>query len=568
MNILGINYYFHDSSACLLQDGRLVSAIEEERLNRDKHTYAFPELAIERCVAMAGLEFGDIDHIAVSIQPLLHWGAKLAYATKNPRHGTGFLRFEASRLHWRLRAFARWFLRGWPRLKHRPRVHFVEHHLSHVAGSFLVSPYETAALLGLDGAGEWATSWLGAGSGTDTRCFGQSTFPHSLGSFYEAATEFCGFRPNYDEGKTMGLAAYGDPARFATEVGRMVRVDAEGGIHVDLSKFSYQHHGDQRCGPGYHAAFGAPRKPGEPFAQHHRDLAAACQQVLEERVLQVCRILHHKTGARHVVLSGGVALNSVMNGRIVRESPFDDLYVTPGPGDNGTCIGAAFYVRHAVLGHPRDFVLRDPYLGPAYDDAELRLAIEARGLTATRLEDAPETAADLIHEGRIVGWYQGRMEFGPRSLGNRSILANPTLPTMKDHLNARVKHREAFRPFAPSALAESADEIFDTEVEAPFMLKVCDVRPAWRERLPAITHADGTARLQTVNAELNPRYHRLIAALGRRNGAAVVLNTSYNVMGQPIVESPLEAIDCYLGTGIDALVLGDYLLTKPAEPAA
>lgn len=563
MNILGINYFFHDASACILRDGELVVAIEEERLNRKKHTAEFPRMAIDRCLAIAGMRPSDIDHVALSIRPLLNWDKKLRYASDNPRDGFGFLRYELSKLERRQRSFAKWILETFSPKK-LPKFHFVEHHLAHVAGSFLCSPYEEAALLGLDGAGEWATSYLGVGRGNQVTCYNQSFFPMSLGSFYEAVTEFCGFRPNYDEGKTMGLAPYGDPAPYLPVVSDMVAVDGQGNIRVDLSYFTYQFHGAQRCGRRFTEVFGEPRHHGEPFDARHENAAASFQRVLEERALELCRLLHERTQTRHLVVSGGVALNSVMNGRIVRETPFEDVYVMPGAGDNGTCIGAAYYAHNVILGQPRTSVHMDPYVGTSYGDADYEEALRANDQPVTRHDDIEVAAADLLAEGKILGWFQGKMEFGPRALGNRSILANPTLPDMKAVLNARVKHREPYRPFAPSVTAAKKSEYFETSVDAPFMLKVCDVRPAYRDKLPAITHVDGSARIQTIHEDTNPRYHRLAAELGKRNGIEVVLNTSFNVMGQPIVETPRQAVECFLGTGIDALVLGDYLVVKDA----
>jgi carbamoyltransferase len=560
MNILGINYFFHDTSACLLSDGRLVAAMEEERLSRNKHTTEFPWRSIDRCLELGGIDLRDVDHVAFSVKPSLGWRKKVCYAIGHPRRALEFARYELSRMGKRQRGLLQW-LAGWPKGK-RPRLHFVEHHLSHAAGSFYVSPYDDAALLCIDGSGEWATSLLGHGQGNRVETFHQSHFPMSLGSFYEGVTEHCGFRPNYDEGKTMGLAPYGDPRRYRGTVSDIARVDVDGGIGIDLSYFAYQFHGWTRCAPKFREVFGAPRDKVEDFADRHRDAAAAFQEVLEERALSLARLLRERTGARHLVLSGGVALNSVMNGRILRESGFEDVYVMPGAGDNGTSIGAAAYVQRAILGDERRPLHDDPYIGTAYNDRAIRAALDAHGVKAERRDDIEALTARLLDAGKIVGWFQGRMEFGPRSLGNRSILANPTLPHMKATLNDRVKHREAFRPFAPSALAERAHELFDIAVSAPFMLKVCDVRPSQRVRLPAITHVDGTARLQTVHRETNPRYHAMIQEFDKLAGVPVVLNTSFNVMGQPIVETPADAIACYLGTGIDALVIGDYVASK------
>ena len=411
------------------------------------------------------------------------------------------------RRYWsRGQALKRWLQQVWPNSARRPPVHYVEHHLAHVGGSFLVSGFEEAALLGIDGSGEWATSLLGHGRGNQIEVFQHSWFPMSLGSFFEAVTDWCGFRPNYDEGKTMGLAPYGDASAFYDQVARLVRVESDGGIWLDLSYFNHQLHHWKRYSHKFVTAFGPPRKKDRdiPFETHHKDVAAAFQRVLEERVLEMCEILHRRTGAKKLVIAGGVALNSVMNGRIVREAPFEDMYVMPGAGDNGTCIGAAYYTYNTVLGGERNCVHDDPYLGTEYSDDVIRRTLEACGLALERHDDIEEVAAKLLAEGHIVGWFQGRMEFGPRALGSRTILANPTLPDMKAVLNARVKHREPFRPFAPACVRERATEFFDSTVETPFMLKVCNVLPQKRSALPAITHVDGTARLQTVDQRPAP----------------------------------------------------------------
>ncbi len=561
MNVLGLNYYFHDSSACVMSDGRLVAAAEEERFVREKHTRRFPARAIDECLRLAGLDYGDIEHIAVGCSPLRDWGKRLRYAGLDPSRAREFVVGELRRLGTRQSGLAAWLFSNYAS-RRLPSVHFVPHHIAHVVGSYYVSPHESAALLALDGSGEWATSFLGVARGPAFECFQQSEFPMSLGSFYEAVTEFCGFMPNYDEGKTMGLAPYGDPRRFREVVRGLVSVDGDGRLGVDLSYFDYHSDGQRRCGPKFHDVFGAPRRRGEDFADRHRDAAAAFQEVLEERVLSLCGILKRRTAEKNLVIAGGVALNSVMNGRIVRESGFHDLYVMPGAGDNGTAIGAAAFVVHSTLGQPRHAVHDDPFLGGQHSPAAMKRALEAFSLPAVERPDVVGEVARRLHEGKIVGWFQGRTEFGPRSLGNRSILANPTLPEMKDQLNLRVKHRESFRPFAPSVTREKKAEHFETEVDDPFMLKVCYVRPSSRAKLPAITHVDGSARLQTVHRETNPRYHALLTRLEPLIGAPVVLNTSFNVMDQPIVETPREAIECFLATGIDTLALGDFVVDK------
>ncbi len=557
MNILGLNYYFHDSTACLVVDGKIAVAIEEERLTREKHTQAFPRKAIERCLSIAGLSPKDIDAVAVSIKPSKDWATKVKFGATHRRSARNLVIHELGGGLYRQNGFWSWYRATWP--QNGPKVHFVPHHTAHAAGSFLVSPYERAAILSLDGSGEWATSFLGEGMGTQVRCFSESYFPDSLGLFYEAATKFCGFIPNYDEGKTMGLAPFGDPDVYFKAVDGIVSVDDAGVIKMDASYFGF--HGADRCSPKFLATFGSPRN-GKEFAANHKDVAAAFQLVLEERALELCAVLRKRTQSRHLIIAGGVALNSVMNGRIVQEAGFDDIYVMPAAGDNGTAIGAAMYVNNVVLKQPRVCVHEDPYLGTSYSDEYIGKLIRDCKLPVEKNDDIASVAARLVADGKIVGWYQGRMEIGPRALGNRTILANPTLPDMKDKVNAEVKHREAFRPFAPSALVEAKDTYFDVIGESPFMLKVCPVKPEMRDLLPAITHVDGSARLHTVRKEINPLYHDVIREFGELTGTPVILNTSFNIMGEPIVESPEDAIRCFASTGHDAVAIGSFLVTK------
>ncbi len=561
MIILGLNYYFHDSSACIVRDGHLIAAIEEERLSRIKHTDAFPEKAIARCLEVAGISYEDIDYIAVSIKPGTHWMKKVAYLIRYPRSLVAFVGHHVVQGAIKQRRFRNWYRRNYPANK-GPKVEFIEHHLTHVAGSFFVSPYKKAALLGIDGSGEWATTWLGYGEGNKVSNLGQSFFPHSFGSFYETVTQFCGFKPNYDEGKTMGLAPMGDPAPYMEEVGKMIRVDKKGRVRVNLSYFKFQYLANQRYSEKFLRIFGKARKLDGAFEKNHMNAAAAFQRVLEDRVLEICNYLHKSTGADYLVISGGVALNSVMNGRIVRETPFRDVYVMPAAGDNGTSIGAAYYLYNGILKKPRNFEHNNPYTGTEYSNEQIERVLAGAKLKLTYAEDITQKAAELLAEGKIIGWFQGPMEIGPRALGSRSILANPAFPQMKDKINAEVKFREAYRPFAPSALEESYRDYFDLDVKAPFMLKVCQVREDKKEIIPAITHVDGSARLQTVNRETHPKYHELISKLGRLTGVPVVLNTSFNIQGEPLVESPKDAIRCFYSTGLDALCIGNYILEK------
>lgn len=565
MIILGLNYFYHDSTACIVVDGKLIVAIEEERLNRDKHTAAFPHKAIERCLEIAKLNYSDIDDIAVSIKPLHNASKKLfywAFHINSISTLRAFLSNEIGHGLKKQRHFWKWYKTFWVSKKKGPKVHFIPHHNCHAPGSFFVSPYKEAALLGIDGSGEWATTWLGQGTDNTLEVLGESFFPNSLGSFYVAVTYFCGFKPYYDEGKTMGLAPMGNPEVYKKEIAKLVWVDDNGQLHFDLTYFNFQRLSLERLSPKFYKKFGERRKPKEAFTQRHMDIAAAFQEVLEDRVLEICDVLYKKTKKDYLVVSGGVALNSVMNGRIIRESKFKDIYVMPAAGDNGTAIGAAYYLYNGIFNKPRNFVHLDPYVGTSYSNAEIEMVLKRSKLNYEYVEDISEKAASLLQEGKIIGWFQGKMEIGPRALGNRSILANPTFPEMQTKINAEVKFREAFRPFAPSTILEAKNDYFDIDVETPFMLKVCHVLADKRELISAVTHVDGSARLQTVTRALNPRYYDLIKNLGDKTGVPVVLNTSFNIQGEPVVESPKDAIRCFFSTGLDMLIIGNYLLKK------
>jgi len=567
MIILGLNIIYHDSTACIVKDGKLVVALEEERLNRQKHTDIFPTRAITRCLEDAGVKAEDIDHIAVSYQPGLDRTKKIVYGMGLGRNIWPFLQHDALNNWRKQRNLQAWLDETYPGSK-RPEVHFIPHHICHVVGSFFVSPYESAALLSVDESGEWASTLKGAGRGSTFQCFGQDYFPLSLGAVYEAVTEYLGFIPNYDEGKTMGLAPLGNPETFRKTVEKIFWVNEDMSIGVDLSYFGYPSY-SRRCRKKFFDTFGPPRRQakGARFEQHHLDVAAAFQVQLEECLLKIARQLHQRTQEDYLVIAGGTALNSVANGRLVRESGFKDVYVMPAAGDNGTAIGAAYYVYTSILGNPRTFIHDNPFVGTEYAGPAIRKILDESKLKYRFVPDSDleAAAADLLQRGNILGWFQGRMEIGPRALGNRSILANPTLPGMKDQINAQVKHREAFRPFAPSCPIEDTPRFFEQNVADPFMLKVCDVREDKRAVIPAVTHVDGTARLQTVHRETNPRYHKLLKEFEKLSGVPVLLNTSFNVMGEPIVESPVDAIRCFYTTGLDYLILGNYILSKGAS---
>jgi carbamoyltransferase len=459
-------------------------------------------------------------------------------------------------------------------LTDRTQIHFAEHHLCHAASTFLTSPYDKAAILSLDAAGEWDCTWMGVGDGLDMRPLKKLSFPQSLGIFYGAVTEFLGFQFASGEGKVMGLAPYGDPDRYIAEFRDLIRTTDDGGYVIDLSYFTYHYLGRPRWfSQKFHDRFGPARHPEGELTQHHKDVAAALQRRTEEVGLHAARWLRRQTGLNKVCLAGGVCLNSVMNGKILLEGVFDEVWVQPAANDAGTALGGCYWLWNTVMRQPRTYVFEHAYFGPWWEDDDLRKAITTtvnpgHAVEWRRVDDAPEMAARMLVEGKIIGWFQGRMEMGPRALGNRSILADARRTDMKDLLNARVKFRESFRPFAPSVLEEKSGEWFNSTHPSPYMILVYDVLPEKRALVPAITHVDGTGRVQTVSRQHNPKYHRLIAEFDRLTGVPMVLNTSFNVRGEPIVHRPEQAVECFLKTGMDALFLGDYVLTKPVESAA
>lgn len=563
MNILGLNYIFHDSAACLLKDGEIAFAVEEERLSREKHTQAFPRLATRQALEQTGTDPSEIDCVAVSVSPGKSDDQKLCYASSLGWARGPFIEYEFDRLRTRNLAFWEWYHEVWPECdEHHPKVYFVDHHLAHAAGTYFVSPWNRAALLSIDGWGEWSTTWAGHAVGSQVTELGQSHFPHSLGVFYSVATQFCGFMPNYDEGKTMGLAPCGDANRFFDVVDSMVSVNDDLSVWLDLSWFDFPKLSGQLFNRRFLEEFGPSRKWGCVIEQHHKDVAAAFQAVLQKNILNLAKGLRKRTGEKHLVYGGGVALNSVANGLIIKERIFDDVFIMPGAGDNGTCIGAAAYVHTAMEKREERVLHSTPYLGRRYSDSEITKALEVAKISCDPSTDIYGAVARELVQGRIVGWFQGRMEFGPRALGARSILADPTNPDIKRKINAEVKHREAFRPFAPSVVCEQSQKYFDIDVDVPYMLKVAPMRKEMRDVIPGVVHVDGTARLQTVDRRIAPEYHALISRFGALSGHPIVLNTSFNTMGEPIVESPRDALRCFFSTGIDVLALGPYLIDK------
>jgi carbamoyltransferase len=580
MNILGINAYHGNASAAIVCDGRLVAAAEQERFNRVKYAAGFPAQAILYCLNAAGLKLQEIDHVAVPRNPYARMATKLFYAVRMPsfarERAKVLVRFTGIR-----EALAA--LESGP-AKLTATFHRVEHHQAHLASAFFVSPFERAALLSADGLGDFASTMWGAGAGNRINIADAIAFPHSLGLYYSAVTQFLGFPKFGDEYKVMGLAAYGEP-EYLDAFRDIVRFETNGnggGFRLGLDYFL--HH---RTGPAMSWAdagktpvlgklfseemprrLGPARAPEEPLAQRHRNLASSLQARLEEVYLGMLKKLAERTGLKAVCLAGGVAFNCVANGKIFDHTSFEQVFVQPAAGDAGLSIGAAYYVWHQKLKKPRSFVMEHSYWGPEFSRDEIRRAIDASGIAQGGYaveecaeENLSKRAAAIIAGGKILGWFQGRAEWGPRALGNRSIVADPRRPDMKEILNRRIKHREIFRPFAPSILAEATGEWFERSQPSPFMTMAYAVRPEKRNRIPAPTHVDGTARLQTVAREANPRYWRLIKAFEQATGVPIVLNTSFND-NEPIVCRPEEALDCFLRTQMDALVLGDFLIEK------
>ncbi|HXH67481.1 MAG TPA: carbamoyltransferase [Candidatus Limnocylindrales bacterium] len=583
MNILGINAYHGNASAALVCDGKLIAAVEEERFNRVKYAAGFPAAAIRYCLKEAGITLADLDHVAVPRNPYARLGTKLFYALRMPSFArerakvlTKFTGIPA--------ALAGAFDADPAKIK--SKFHRVEHHQAHLASTFFVSPFENAALLSADGLGDFASSMWGLGSGNRMRIDGAIAFPHSLGLYYSAVTQYLGFLKFGDEYKVMGLAAYGQPA-YLDAFRDILRFSSKGGdFGFKLGLDYFTHH---KTGPEMSWAesdqtpilgkmfsdnmarrLGAPaRQPDEPLEQHHRDLAATLQARLEEVYLGMLKKLAAKTDAKAVCLAGGVAFNCVANGKIFEVTPFEQVYVHAAAGDAGLAVGAAYYIWHQILGQPRSFTMNHAYWGPGYSPEEIRVAVAASTVSqgGYTIAEPPEEelfrrTAAIIADGKILGWYQGRAEWGPRALGNRSIVADPRRPEMKEILNRRIKHREIFRPFAPSILAEKTGQWFDKTHPSPFMSLAYSVLPEKRDAIPAPTHVDGTGRLQTVTREANPRYYALIQEFERQTGVPVVLNTSFND-NEPIVCRPEEALDCFLRTQMDALVLGNTLITRP-----
>jgi carbamoyltransferase len=591
MNILGISCYYHDAAVALLRDGQLVAAAEEERFTRVKHDYNFPKNAIQFCLDTAGLQGKDIDYVAFFEKPFRKFDRILMTVLQT--YPQSYKVFRESMITWMIDKL--WVGAtiaaelGIP----KDRVLFCEHHLSHAASAFLCSPFDESAILTVDGVGEWVTGTWGTGRGNQIDLRKQMVFPHSLGLLYSAFTAFLGFEVNEGEYKVMGMAPYGQP-RYVDKVWKLIKQDDDGSFYLDMDYFCFHHSTDKTYTHRFVELFGEPRPPkmlfftadsgfptyfGEPPAnfnelcklnQHYADIAASIQKVTEEVLLGMARHIQKETRMKRLCIAGGVGLNSVANHRILRETPFEELFVQPSAGDGGGALGAALWADNMLLGNPRRFRMDHAYWGKSYEPSEIREFLDQNRIPYRYIENDDrlmDQVVDHLQAGKVIGWFQGRFEWGPRALGNRSILADPRNPQMKDIVNTKIKFREPYRPFAPSVLAECAETYFDLpnavhHYPARYMLYVVPVRTCKQSLLPAITHVDGTGRLQTVFRDANPRYYQLIERFAQATGMPALLNTSFNLKGEPIVTTPANAFSTFSKSEMDVLVLGNFIAEK------
>ena len=560
MNILGISAFYHDAAACLLRDGEIVAAASEERFTRVKHDSGFPGHAIRYALSAGGIQVADIDCIGFYDKPLLKFERILTtYVGTFPRSFSSFRKAIPLWLKDKL-----WVPNNIRKqLDYDGEILFAEHHMSHAASAFLVSPYKSAAIMTLDGVGEWATATQGVGEDRQITLLNEIRFPHSLGLLYSAFTYFLGFKVNSAEYKVMGLAPYGEPRYYDTIMNNLIHVAADGSFRINMDYFAYDY-GLTMTDGRFSELFGIPVREAESeLGQVHKDLAASVQKVTEEIVLRQARDLSRRTGMTNLCMAGGVALNCVANGRVIRETPFTDIFVQPAAGDAGGAVGVAAWIYHSVQGNERKHTWRHAFLGPEFSSQEIRSYLEKQGqpwIECSR-EELLAMTAKLIEQQNVVGWFQGRMEFGPRALGNRSILADARNPANRDVVNMKIKFRESFRPFAPTVLAERASEYFEIDCESPYMLLVAQVRPEKRQ-IPSVTHVDGSARIQTIAREQNALYYDLVKEFDRLTGCPVIINTSFNVRGEPIVCTPHDAYLCFMRTNMDYLVMDRFVLDK------
>ena len=571
MNILGISGTVHDAAAALLRDGQLVAAVEEERFKRVKHVgfagyfgyqSGLPDASIDYCLKAGGITADDVDAVGYFYDPWQEFRSQLAFRLArvhlNPARAAYHLVQSINLLKDHLKTEPL-FNRG----RKKPlKFHWLSHYATHNAAAFFCSPYDDALILSIDAKGERDSCCAAIGEGNQIRVLETVPYPHSWGMFYMEVTKYLGFKPCNDEYKVMGLASFGKPT-YLDQFRQIVHTQPDGSFRFDLSWLDPTFTGPDMLSQKFIQAFGPARVPNSAIESRHEDIAASLQVVLEETVLAYLKALRARTGKKNLCFSGGVALNCVLNGKILESGLFDGIFIPPNPGDAGCAVGAALHIQHQLNHEPRRYVMDHAFLGSSFSDSEILAALDNAKVDYRKMDDPAKEVARLIADGKIVAWFQGRMEWGPRALGNRSLLADPTRDEMRDIVNKWVKHREDFRPFAPSVLEEKAPEYFEDIITSPYMLFITQVRDDKKKAIPAVTHVDGTARPQTVNEKTNPLYWRVIKEFGNISGVPVVLNTSFNIMGEPIVCTPPQAIRCFYGTGIDALAIGSYLVQKP-----
>jgi carbamoyltransferase len=574
MKILGISCYYHDSSAALLKDGKVVAAAQEERFTRKKHDTSFPVNAVEYCLKSQNLKIEDIDYIAFYEKPLLKF-ERLLYQHLQyfPRSYKVFLSNMPSWFNEKLRVLKT--IRK--KLKYRKNVLFVEHHMAHAAGSFFPSPFKESTIITIDGVGERTTTSYGIGKGNNINLLKHINFPHSLGLLYSTITAYLGFSVNNSEYKVMGLSPYGDTNRktnnYYKKLKEVIEVKDDGSYKLNMDYFTYSYKNRMPSKKLCLLLDGPIRKSNEEITKRHEDVAAALQLIYEDVLFKIANHVYKKTKCDNLVIAGGCALNSVANGKILKETPFKKIWCQPDPGDGGTSIGAAIFVYNALLNKKREYILDNPYLGPKYSDSDIKKFLKENSIKFSEFKNEKELTkfiSKLIFEDNVVGWFQGGMEWGPRALGSRSILSNPTNPKMQEILNLKVKHREKFRPFAPVVCEDDALKYFDCDTPIPrptdFMLMVYPIKKEWQKKIPAVTHVDGSGRLQTIRRDYNPLYYDLIKEFGKLSTIPILINTSFNIRGEPIVCSPKDAYRCMMGTGIDYLVMGKILIKRNDNP--
>jgi carbamoyltransferase len=591
MDILGISCYFHDAAAALIRDGELIAAAEEERFTRKKHDYEFPQNAIDFCLKFGSIKSQDLDYVVFFEKPFIKFERLLLCSMQTFPQSLKLFR-EAMITWLGDKLWIRHLIQKRLKLP-ASKILFSEHHLSHAASAFFCSPFEESAILTVDGVGEWTTATIGIGKGTNIKILKEIRFPHSLGLLYSAFTAYLGFEVNEGEYKVMGMAPFGEP-KYVDKVNKLIRLSGDGSFELNMEYFSFHQSSEKTYSRKFENLFGPSRKPDSLFFtsasgypsyfgekpsnydelcrenQFYADIAASIQAVTENVLLKMANQAYAETGLKNLCLAGGVALNSVANGKILKQTPFEQIYIQPSAGDGGGALGAALFGYHMILGKPRKFLMKHAYWGEEHGNGEIDSFLKENAIPHERIENEErliERVADQLSAGKVVGWYQGRFEWGPRALGNRSILADPRRTDMKDIVNTKIKFREPFRPFAPSVLVEETGNYFSlpeasNHYPARFMLYVVDVNKDKHDVIPAITHVDGTGRLQTVQKEINPRYYKLIETFGQATGVPVVLNTSFNLKGEPIVNTPQEAFSSFQRSGMDVLVLGDHVVEK------